>query len=100
MATPIPVLTATLSGFVNNETNDVVQGSADLSSAALTNSPVGPYDIVAALGSLSATNYSFVTSNGTLTVTKGAVSITATDAARTYGHGQPGLHRNNQRPGR
>ncbi len=67
-----PVLTATLSGFVNNETNDVVQGIADLSSAALTNSPVGPYDIVAALGSLSATNYSFVMSNGTLTVAKGA----------------------------
>jgi hypothetical protein len=54
-------------------------------------SPVGAYDIVAAVGSLSATNYSFVTTNGVLTVGKAVLVVTASDQSRLYGAANPAL---------
>jgi len=85
---PLPTFTATLSGFVNGETDAILRLSGDLSgnasfttAAAITfysgtggvsNAP-GTYTnvIIPSLGTLSATNYDFTTFNkGTLTVTE------------------------------
>ena len=85
---PLPTFTATLSGFVNGETDASLRLSGDLSgnasfttAAAITfysgtggvsNAP-GTYTnvIIPSLGTLSATNYDFTTFNkGTLTVTE------------------------------
>src|SRR5258708_14162035 len=65
-----PILTATITGFVNGEDTNVTSGSADLSTAADLNSPVGTYDIVLGQGTLRATNYSCSLTNGTLTLGK------------------------------
>ena len=86
-----PVLTATVTGFVNGETNDVLSGAPDLATTAEAASPAGIYDIVPSLGSLAATNYSFNFSNGTLTVAKAWLSVVAENQQRSYGAANPAL---------
>ncbi len=80
-----PVFTATFTNFLNGDTAAVVGGAPDLTTAATTNSPVGSYAIVAAAGTLSATNYSFMFSNGLLAVTSAPLTITASNLSKTYG---------------
>ena len=71
-----PTFTATITGFVNGENGSVVSGSASLTTNADATSPVGPYDIAAAKGTLSAANYTFEFVKGTLTVTVATVTPT------------------------
>jgi autotransporter-associated beta strand protein len=81
-----PAFTASFSGFVNGDTSAVISGSAGLTVSATSTSPTGAYTITAAVGSLTAANYSFVNfTNGTLTITPGALGITASSAGKTYG---------------
>ena len=84
-----PVLTVSYSGFVNSEGTNVLSGQPALSTAANSASPVGSYDIVVGLGSLSATNYSFSLTNGTLTVGKALLTVTADNQGRLYGQTNP-----------
>ena len=63
-----PTLTATITGFVGGETSAVLSGSAELSTSATGASAPGGYTITAAVGTLSATNYTFSFVDGTLTV--------------------------------
>ncbi|MGC3959929.1 MAG: YDG domain-containing protein [Verrucomicrobiota bacterium] len=86
-----PTFTATFAGFVNSEDNSVIFGSADLATTAETNSPTGTYPITAALGTLSATNYTFSFANGTLTITPYALVVSADNQSRTYGAANPAL---------
>ena len=65
---PNPALTASYSGFVNNEGTNVLAGAPSLGVGATTNSPPGFYTISVGVGTLSATNYTFAFVNGTLTV--------------------------------
>ena len=88
-ATTNPVLTVTYSGFVNNEGTNVISGQPDPGTAANIFSPVGAYDIVVGLGSLGATNYSFSLTNGTLTVGKALLIVTADNQSRLYGQTNP-----------
>jgi autotransporter-associated beta strand protein len=81
-----PILTASYSGFVNDETASVLSGSPDLSTAVTATSPVGSYAIVTGLGSLSAANYSFRPIDGTLNVTAAPLSVTSDDQTKTYGN--------------
>ena len=77
----LPALTATLSGFVNNDTAGVVSGVASLSTAATAASGLGAYSITVGVGTLAAANYDFTDLvNGTLTIAKAALTVTA-DAA-------------------
>jgi MBG domain-containing protein/Big-like domain-containing protein len=88
---PNPSLTASFSGFKNGETfatSDVL-GSPSLSTAATATSAVGPYPISAAVGSLSSGNYDFYFVDGTLTVTKATLTVTADDKSRVYGDANP-----------
>ncbi len=97
-----PLFTDTITGFVNGDTAVVISGSASLTTAATTTSPVGTYTLVAALGTLHAANYTFAFVNGTLTVKPDAtttsvaasslgarVTLTATVAANAPGSGTP-----------
>jgi hypothetical protein len=83
-----PAFTASYSGFVNGETlgTSDVSGSPSLTTTANTNSAVGTYDIVAALGSLTATNYSFTFSNGTLTVASSGATLTLSSSSNPSGY--------------
>jgi lipopolysaccharide export system protein LptA len=82
-----PGFTYTMTGFVNGDTQaSATTGAPSLSTTATAASPVGPYPIAAAAGTLAATNYSFAFVNGTLTVNQATPVITwATPAAITYG---------------
>jgi hypothetical protein len=81
-----PILTASYSGFVNNEDTNVLSGSPDLGTAADTNSAVGTYPIEISLGNLATNgNYSFSFTNGTLTVTAYTLTIQVDSQTRTYG---------------
>ena len=82
-----PTFSDIITSFVNGDTQSVVSGTASLTTTATASSPVGTYPITAALGTLSAANYTFSTFvNGTLTITQASPSITwATPAAVTYG---------------
>ena len=80
-----PTFTYTASGFVNGENSSVLGGSPSLTTTATNNSAVGVYPIVATNGTLSAANYSFSFTNGTLTVNAAGLGITANNQSKTYG---------------
>jgi hypothetical protein len=84
-----PALSVTITGFLNGDNASVFSGSPQLSTSADVQSPVGVYDVVVALGTLSSTNYGFILTNGTLTVTPAPLIINPHDATRLYGAANP-----------
>lgn len=56
---PLPSLTFTPSGFVNNDTASVLSGTPSESTAATSTTAPGTYPITIAQGTLSASNYSY-----------------------------------------
>lgn len=81
---PLPALTATVTGFVNGQTNTVISGSAACTTTATATSPAGTYPITCTKGTLSAANYTFGTfTAGALTITPAAA--TACTTARAIG---------------
>ncbi len=83
-----PALTATYTGLVNGDNSSVVSG-LNLSTAATSGSDVGTYTITAGGGT--ASNYTITHVDGTLTIDKAALTITADDKSRTYGAANPTL---------
>jgi Ca2+-binding RTX toxin-like protein len=84
-----PLFTAAYSGFVPGDSfANSVTGSPLLSSAATSTSPVGSYGIVASLGTLTASNYTFVFVSGTLNVTTAATTISLTSSSNISVPGQ------------
>jgi hypothetical protein len=68
---PIPVFTYAVSGFLGGASlTNALTGLPSLTTTASVKSPVGTYPINVAIGTLAATNYSFMLVNGTLTITK------------------------------
>ena len=81
-----PAFTVTYSGWKNSDDKSVVSGLT-LTSEYLVTSNVGTYDIVPA--NATALNYTFVYVNGTLTVNKATLMITADDKSVEYGDEHP-----------
>ena len=80
-----PTFTETISGFVNGENASVVTGSGTGSSTAINTTNVGTATITASNTGLSASNYDFSNLvNGTLTINKAALTVTANAASTTY----------------
>jgi hypothetical protein len=52
-------------------------------------SPVGNYAIVPSLATLTSSNYDFALANGTLTVTKAMITVTADNKTKAYGSANP-----------
>ena len=86
-----PALTYTISGYVNDETAATggVTGSPLLSTTALANSSVGTYPITVQPGTLGATNYTFQTNPGTLTVNPARLIVMADNVTRSFGTPNP-----------
>ena len=87
-----PILTSTVTGFVNGETASNAAGFAGAGSAttlanATTNA--GTALITESVGNLAATNYDFAATNGTLTIDKAHLTVTADDKTRFYGAANP-----------
>jgi len=86
---PVPILGYAITGFLGSDTVAVVSGSPTLSTLATQSSLPGVYPSSAAAGTLTATNYSFLFAESTLTVTKALLTFTALDASRFYGASNP-----------
>jgi len=76
----VPTFTASYSGFVNGEGAGVLSGSPSLTTTATSSSPAGTYPITAAVGSLTAANYSFSFVNGTLSIVAAPTVVITTSA--------------------
>ncbi|RAJ76762.1 gliding motility-associated-like protein [Chitinophaga dinghuensis] len=68
--------------FVNGEDESVISGTPTFSGAAIAAMNAGTYPIIPA--GLSADNYTMDYKNGTLTIQKAALKITANDDVKTY----------------
>ena len=88
---PNPPFTVTYSGFVNNDTANVLTGAIDISTDATDSSPVGVYTISTAVGTLAADNYTISLVDSTLNVTTVALTVTAENKTKTYGDANPTL---------
>jgi trimeric autotransporter adhesin len=89
-----PVLGTTVSGFVNGETlaTSGVSGAGAASTSANATTGAGSATITAAAGTLAASNYDFPNLvNGTLTINKAPLTVTANNAIKTYGDANPVL---------
>jgi 6-phosphogluconolactonase (cycloisomerase 2 family) len=86
-----PAFTYVISGFLNNETVAVVSGTANCNTSASTTSPAGSFPITCSLGTLAATNYSFVFVPATLTITRAPLVLAANNVSRLYGDPNPAL---------
>jgi hypothetical protein len=85
-----PTFTYLMTGFLNGDTQgSATTGAPNLSTTATSASPAGSYTITAATGTLKAANYSFAFVNGSLTVGKATLKVTAQNASRTYGGANP-----------
>lgn len=80
----LPALTATITGYVNGDTQSAVAGVPSATTSATSASPIGAYPIVAG-GGLSAANYTFTYVNATLTVGAAVLTVTPAGASRVYG---------------
>jgi hypothetical protein len=84
-----PTFTANYSVLANGDDWDVLSGFPTVGTAATAGSPIGTYPITVANGSLSATNYQFEFVDGTLTVTKSPLSVTADTKTKVFGDSDP-----------
>ena len=85
---PNPTFSTMFDGLKNGDTSAVVSGLT-ASTLADVNSDVGNYAITLSAGS--ATNYALTLVDGTLTVNKAMLTVTADDLIRTYGNVNPAL---------
>ena len=88
-----PALTYTISGYVNNQNfgNAGITGTASTSTTARQGSDVGTYTISTVANNLAAANYDFSYADGTLTVNRRPVTVTADNKSKTYGDVNPVL---------
>ena len=87
-----PTFSETITGFVNGDSSSIVTGSASGSSTANALTGVGSYAIngsTAGLG-VNNNNYTFVASNGTLTIDKAHLTVTA-DGGKSMVYGSSAL---------
>lgn len=81
-----PQFTYSLSGFVNNEDESVLNGAVTFSTKATAKSGVGTYSVAA---SATAKNYEIGCTEGTLTVKKAPLSVKVNAKSRVYGDANP-----------
>ncbi|MFD1258988.1 MBG domain-containing protein [Mucilaginibacter terrae] len=82
-----PAFTIAYSGFVNGDTEAALISPPLALSAATQSSGAGTYAIIPTAGS--AANYSLAYTNGTLTVNKAQLTITANNATRLFNEANP-----------
>jgi autotransporter-associated beta strand protein len=88
-----PALSHTITGYVNSQdaTSAGITGAPTISTTATATSNVNTYTITSAANNLAAANYEFTYTNGTLTVNRRPVTVTADDKVRVYGDANPAL---------
>lgn len=85
-----PEFTSTYTGFVNGENASVITSQGTYTTSATAKSNVGTYSIIQS--GAQAQNYVFAYEDGTLTVNKAPLTMTANDKTMTYGDNVPTLN--------
>jgi hypothetical protein len=80
---PLPAFTVSYTGFVNGDAASSLTTQPTATTTATASSPAGAYPITPSGGS--SLNYTFTYVNGTLTVGKALLTITANPASSVYG---------------
>jgi len=86
----LPAFTAIYTGFVNNETEDVLTTKPTLTTTATSASEPGDYAVT--VSGAEAQNYEITYEAGTLTITEAeaeAITVTVKNASRKYGDANP-----------
>ncbi len=76
--------TRTITGFASGEGESVIPGSVTYGGAAVGAVNAGTYTIVPDVSGLSADNYSFTPSNGTLTINKVTLTVRADNKSKVF----------------
>ncbi len=84
-----PAFTATVQGFVNGQDTNALQGTLEFATTATADSHTGGYPITPS--NFTSDNYLIKFVDGTLTVGKATILVTADDQTRTYGANNPSL---------
>src|SRR5678815_2347778 len=84
---PLPMLTATMTGFVNGDSAASLGGALALTTTATQQSAVGAYPIVPS--GVTSENYTIAFITSTLTVTRGAVDVTLVTSPEPSGLDAP-----------
>jgi hypothetical protein len=84
-----PVLTISFTGFVNGETESVLDSKPTASTTATKTTSVGTYSIPVSGGVDN--NYNFIYSAGTLTITKATLTATADNKTKLFSTPNPEL---------
>ncbi len=82
-----PTFIAGYSGFVNNDSDTLLQGAPTFATTADSASAPGSYPITATVGNLFSNNYSFSYANGTLTIGKATATIALGNMNQVYDAG-------------
>ncbi len=89
---PLPTFVFAVRGLVNGDTiSSALSGSPAYSTTATSASPVGTYPITISIGTLVSPNYVLSFTGGTLTVTKTALTVTASNLKVAYNQDIPTL---------
>jgi hypothetical protein len=86
---PMPTLTMQFAGFVNGENVEVLTSLPEANTEATTASNSGEYEIMVSGGE--SDNYDFTRINGTLSIQKASLTVTAENKSITYGDNVPEL---------
>ena len=84
-----PAYTYIIEGFIDGENASVLTGEPKIVCAYAQGSPVGSYTLDIRKNTLAADNYKFTLVDGTLTVDKALLTVTANDKLTTYGQVAP-----------
>jgi hypothetical protein len=84
-----PTYTSVITGYQYTDGLSVVSGTPSLITIPASPTAAGQYTITAAIGPLSAANYTFAFTNGTLTINKAPLTVTANNATRAVGAANP-----------
>jgi hypothetical protein len=86
-----PTITATITGFVNNETAAVLSAQPVCTANAVPSPNAGTYTNRTSCSGGSAANYTFSFVKGTLTVTPAPLTVSADNQSRFFGQPNPAL---------
>ena len=84
-----PTFTFSYIGLLNGNDSGVINGTPTLTTNATIKSNAGTYNIIPNVSGLSATNYDFASVNGTLTINKSILNVTANNKSKNYGDNNP-----------
>ena len=87
----VPSITASYTGLVNSQTSAALTTQPVCSTTATSTSTVAGSPYPSSCSGAAADNYSITYANGSLTVTRAVLTVTANSASKTYGAANPPL---------